>query len=471
MWRALIPALMLGCGFTAPSEVRVRRSVEHVSVGTQLVRSPEDLSSLEATFLQTNPTIMGGTLRIPAEHRDATSWSAVLDGPLPLQFFLPDYPMPIARILDLPQLDVTTLFFVLEHPQPQLAPSAATFLLNVGLDHPVAAGETFAMYTVGSWNYAPVPATTGATMLGTTIQHAAMASLSGRPHEAITREDAAFVLRASNNVLTGLFAAAPFDQTGTDTLAGAMVPVVADQMLDTSLDRDAAATRLLGASPAVGNVTTTWSVTAAPGATIASSSGPILAAGTLAAGTKILNAPYGNPFATRNWPATLFWQASGNRTVMTSTLPVTAFAGIYEYSLAAAGGSSTLAAGLPQALTFGGTPLSTDNQVFPLPTQPVEVEFLTDRPDSSTLYSLSLYELIPNVQNTALTYRPVVSLTALEPRFMLPADLFNPDKLYILRAGATAGGYEPGALARGALNARALPFAAGYLDGGVFQIR
>ncbi len=471
MWRALIPALAFGCGFTAPSEVRVRRSVEHVSVGAQLVRSPEDLSTLEATFLQSNPTIMGGTLRIPAEHRDATSWSAILDGPLPMQFFLPDYPMPVARILDLPQLDVTTLFSVLEHPQPRLAPSAATFLLDIVLDHPVAGGETFAMYTVGSWNFAPVTANGGATTLGMTVQHAAMASLSGRPHEAITREDAAFVFRANNNVLTGMFAAAPFDQTGADMLAGTMVPVVADQVLDTSLDRDAAATRLLGASPAIGNVSTTWSVTAAPGAAIAASVGPTLAAGTLGPGTKLLNAPYGNPFATRNWPATLFWQASGNRTVNTGTLPVTASAGIYEYSLAAAGGSSTLAAGLPQALTFDGAPLSTDNQVFPLPTQPVEVEFLTDRPDSSTLYSLSLYELIPNVQNTALTYRLVVTFTGLEPRFTLPVDLFNPDKLYILRAGATAGGYEPGALARGALNARALPYAVGYLDGGVFQIR
>lgn len=471
MLRALIPALCVGCGFTAPPDVRVRRSVTHISIGTSVVKTPEDLSGLEASFLQPNPTVMGGTLRIPAEHIDGTSWSAILDGALPLQFFLPDYPMPLARIWDFPQLDVTGTFVVLEHPSPQLAPSAATFTLDVALDHAVVAGETFGMYTVGSWNYAGVPANAGATTLAMSIPHTTMTSLSGRPHQAITREDAAFVLRTANNTLTGLFTAPPFDQTGADTLAGAMTNVAADRVLDTSIDRDLATTRLQGASPAIGNVTTTWALSAAPGAMLASPSGPLLASGTVAPGTRVLNAPYGNPFASRNWPATLYWQASGYRTVSTRLLPITLYAGIYEYSLAAAGGSSTLAAGLPQALTFDGTPLSTDNVVLPRPTAPVRVEFLTDRPDSSTVYSLTLYELVPNVPNTALTYRAVVSMMGLEPAFTMPVDLFNPDTLYVLRAGATAGGYEPGALARGALDARTLPLAFGYLDGGVFEVR
>jgi len=250
-----------------------------------------------------------------------------------------------------------------------------------------------------------------------------------------------------------------------------MTALTDDLHLAVTIDRDVATTRLQGASPAVSNVGVQYSITAGPATTLASSAGPTLRTGTIPAGTTLLDAPYSNPFAARDWPALLMWHAYASRPVTTRLLPVTLNAGMYEYRLAGEAGTSTLPAGLPQGLTFDGVPLSSDNLVIPQPTHAVTVEYLTDRPESTTVFQLVLYEMAPNTANTSLVYQTVIAFAGRTPRFTLPADLFLPGKLYVLRAVATAGGYEPGALESGDLTRRALPYAVGYLDGGVFEVR
>lgn len=463
MPRVTLLVLFVGCGFAASIDTRIHREFQHVSIGASVVVAPEDLSAYEATFLQPDASAPDGLVRIPAEHVDS-GWVADLDDALPLQFTLPDFPTPIVRFSDFPQRRLTSVFAVLEHPAPQLAPMGSMISLDVSLDRALQGGEALIAYVVGSWSSFAIPTAT------ITFPHESMVSLSGRPHSAFTRDDAMFVLRTDGRAVTGVAAIAPFDEATTNALVGTMVPVVQDQRLAVQIDRDVATTRLLGATPALSSINAAWSLTAAPGAAYAQSTGPALGSGTLGPGATVLDAAYGNPFADRGWPALLFWQAYGSRVVQTRLLPVTLVGGIYEYRTAAAGGTSALPAGLPQAVTFDGMPLTADNLMLARPTRPVEIKFLSDRPENTGVYSLALYELVPNIPATALTYKTIASFSGTEPRFLVPPELFVPDHLYVFRAVTSTGGYDIESFASGDLTKRVLPFAVGYFDAGVFEV-
>lgn len=473
MWRALIPALLLGCGFSTAPDTRTVRSFSRLSVGTKPVLSTLDVSAFDAAFLA--PDGAGGFTEIPTEHVPG-GWAAELDEALgsPLRFKLPDFPTPLLRFFDFPQPQVTSLFGVLEHPDPQPPPPGSTFSLEVALDRQTGGGEAHSMFGVGTWVTYALPASTslGSTVLTATFSHDAMASLSGRPHGAFTRDDALFVLRTSGNGVTnGVAAIPPFDEAPTNALVATMVPVPLDRRVAVQFDRDAATTRLLGAAPAIGSFGALWQVTAAPGAAYAAPTGPLLGTGSLGVQTTMIDAVYGNPFIARGWPGLLAVQAYGTRQVATRLLPMTLFGGLFEYRLADSGGAVALAAGMPQALTFDGTPLTSDNLVLPRPRRPVDVRFQSDRPESPGIFQLALYELVPNAAGTALTYRALASFAGLQRQFRVPPELFEPGHLYVFRAITTTGGYEAAAFEAGDMTKRSLPLAVGYLDAGVFEVQ
>lgn len=468
MSRAWVLVVVAGCGFSTEADERIHRSFQRLSIGNKVVLAPQDLSGFDATFLAPDDTSPDGLVRTTAEHVDG-GWAAALATAAQLQFTLPDFPTPLLRFVDFPQPRVTSVFSVLEHPNPQFAPFGSTLTLDVQLDRPQAGSESLLLYSVGSWGQLGIPnASTVGVSLAMTVPHESMLSLSGRPHSAFTRDDAVFVFRIGGGAVTGVVAFPPFDEAVTNPLAGTMVPVGLDQQLAVQIDRDVAVTRLGAVTPALTAVGANWQLTAAPGALYAQGLGPPLGGGSLAPGAKMISASYGNPF---DWQPLLFWQASGSRVVQTRTLPVTLVGGMYEYRLAAAGGTSTLPAGLPQAVTFDGTPLTADNRVLPRPTRPVEIKFLSDRPENTGVCSLALYELVPGPLGNALTYKFVTSFTAVEPRFLVPPEVFVPDHLYVLRAVTTTGGYDADAFAAGDLTKRTLPYAVGYFDAAVFEVR
>jgi hypothetical protein len=138
-----------------------------------------------------------------------------------------------------------------------------------------------------------------------------------------------------------------------------------------------------------------------------------------------------------------------------------------ERAVLAPGLEMKLPAGLPSKIAIGAVSLETDGAMLPRPTRAVEVTFMTDVP-TNTLYQLQLLKLVPNAGNTALVTELKLSAAGAAPRFVLPPDLFEPNALYTLRAGAVQGGF-PG-IATADLTQRELPLASAFLDSGVVLV-
>jgi hypothetical protein len=276
-------------------------------------------------------------------------------------------------------------------------------------------------------------------------------------------------MRRIGTTLSGLLEITSGDQTANETFTGVMVGVPLDQTLSLQINPAAAMTRL-STLPAVGGVTFNWELRAAPGGEIASSSGPLLVAGTAMLVDTAVSAPFGNPFADRGWGAALTWVAQGTRTTTPAgqTLPVTLAAGLVEVVLdPSANLPLAFPAGMPSLISFDNTPLSTDTLQISAPVEPVQIKITTEDV-AATLYAIDVFELVPNATGTALEARRVLNALGIESTFTLPSDVFEVGKLYTIRAVTVVGGFPN--VADGDLRTKAFPVATAFLDSGAFLV-
>jgi hypothetical protein len=458
-------------------------AVTRMSIGNMVMTAPLDLTGLQATYLV--PAATAGSFKAVAADQVAAlpgTWTKNLPDPTPIEVTLPDVPTPIPRVFAFPDRALSVLFAPLEHPDPSPAPDTAMLTVTAPLDMPTVAGDSFSVYTVGSWTSHPLASgTVGLAQIGPiTYAFNASVNLSGRPQfDRLTMQDAFLVLRYSGAALTGVAEAMPFDQSGADmVMTPAMVAVKQDQMLAVKVSPPTFTMRYSAVRPAVAGLAMNWSLVAAPGYQVASNAGPALQSGGLTAVDTGVTVNYGNPFAARGWNTIFTLATSESRafTPMGTTLPVTLFAGMNQFlepSLAAPGFELTLPAGLPELIAMDGKPLSTDGQMIASPTKFVEVTFLPDNANA-TLFNLQLFDLLPNAAMTALEYHQVFAAASNkttstgEASFEVPPEIFQVGHSYTIRALSTAGGY-PG-LATGDLATRELPLAQSYLDSGVFTV-
>lgn len=459
------------------ADSRVSLKMERISIGATVVRAPMDLTGLAAEYLVADDVAEDGYQHVPADLLELDTWSAAVGTGTPaIRFFTPDYPDAISRILDFPQRVYLGLFGAMEHPNPQPAPPGATLTVRATLPTGFAATESFQLYTLGSWSVRGFPAgelpAVGATAFGpVTFPFSAATSLSGRPLEKITPADAVLLLRYVGNKLTGVMEAAPFEQTGMDTLMGTMTAVAPAETLAIQVGPPASvAARFAPARPALPNVSMAWYLHAAPGYEVANDNGPLLnAAGVAMADTGMVSQTYGNPFVAKGWPTVLTWTTVAARTYKPAaqTLSIDLHAGLFQVVKPAGGMVLDLPVGLPEVISIDGMPLSTDGLTVAKPTRPAEVTFVVGAA-MDTFYQLQVYEIVPNMGSTALTQKLVMSTAGLEPKLVVPADTFVAGHAYSLRAICVQGGH-PG-LAEGDFTRRELPIAVGYLDSGVFTV-
>lgn len=482
MWsRLLLVPAIAGCAQLAgldetsgDGREAITLSFERVSIGTTVIRAPADLSANSATYLVEDPVDPTVVERVSAALVDTDVWSGVdLFAPAPILFDLPDQqPRPLLQQWDFPNKDLLGSILFAEHPGA--VPIAPESIFNVSgtLNPAQVAGETLQIFTVGSWNVRGLttPAAAATTFTEPAFAMSTMSSLTGRPYEQITTDDAVFVLRYNGSQLIGVGNVAPFTQTGNDTLVGNVEPVATDKLLDLRIDPNAAATRFMAARPTLPGVSFQWVLSAAPGHAFASNSGVILHTAVPLQTDTMVNVMYANPFEGRDWRSTLNWSTTASRSVTPTgqTLAVTLSANMTQrLTDPAAGTILDFPAGLPDRITINGQVLVTDNQSFPTPTAPVEVTFLVDRPIAST-YVLEVNEIFLNGAATALVVERRLVAQGLEPAFRLPPEVFQVGKTYMLRAVTFLGSYPNRDV--GDFRTRELPVATAFLESGIFQV-
>jgi hypothetical protein len=453
-------------------------SVIRYSVGTTIAENPQPVSGLTPAL--TPAVFFAGSDELAGTVTGSDSWSVVGTSTL-VDFYLPDYPTPIQRTFALGAANIQELFGVLEHPNPTAAPSNASFALGITLPSAVVAGESFQVYSIGSWTQIGLatPAVGSAT-LSASYAFSSVASLNGEPLQAVTTDDAMYVLRYDGDLLTGMLPVPPFDQATTpaQTVTGTMQPLTGSASLSASIDATTALQRMAGAVPAGTSPSQNWSLVAAPGYEITSTSGILLDAAGAGSADTTITATYADPFPAA-WHPLLTWAPSVTRTPTVHSalgaLPVdepmfTQLAEFLDASPGLGAVDATLAAGMPLVITLAGSALSTDDLTVTLdPTQPQPVSFTVDH-DGDTFYQLQVFQLVGNVATspTALVYETIFAASALAPSFTLPANLMTAGQSYVIRAITINGGFP--ALATGDLTMRTLPLSRGLQDGGAFTI-
>jgi hypothetical protein len=450
------------------------------SIGTRVVDGALDLTGLQATYLVANVDSPTGFDRVRAGDAGQGTWTVDLPEVAPVIVTLPGVPSPVPVLFALPSRALTVLHSVLEHPGRSPAPEGAMLNVKLTLDAAVADTDALQVFTVGAWtarNISPAELPVGSTMLDLTYPYISATSLSGRPElDRLTVDDTFLILRYSGALLTGFAEAPAFDQTGNDIVSATMMtPVPATEQLAVTFDAPRLVTRFAAARPAVSGFSISWSLVAAPGYEVPQSSGPTLNRGLLDATALGVTASYGNPFAMRGWKTIFSLQAQMTRvyTPPGTMTPVTLSAGMSQLlDPPPPGFGLTLPAGLPAVISIDGTLLSTDGQTIAPPSKFVEVTFAADTPvagmPNATLFSLTVFDLLPNAVATGLEYRRVFSALGAEPRFALPPEIFQAGHSYTLRAACLLGGFPR--IGEGDLVTRELPQAQSFLDSAVFTV-
>ena len=447
--------------------------VERVSIGTTIVRTPQDLSANTATYLITDPADPAVVTPVDAVELEPGTWSAdVFDATPAVVFDLPDNPGPVFdRQIELPSKTLLTSFDVLEHPAPTPSVLTDTISVNTTLDVATVGNETFELFVVGTWTSAalPAPAVGTAVLAPPPFTIGTMAKLTGRPHESITLDDTPLVLRRVGGTLNGVFEPAPFVQVAANTVSGALTTVQLDQTLNAQIDQAGATAKLGVVRPAIAaGPAFSFDVTSAPGADVGNTAGPRLASGVVAAMDVSLTAAFANPFASKGWGAVLTYTAAGSRTLTPTgeTLPVTLGAGMQQV----AGDPQAVAmldfpAPVPELVEIDGESLSIDNTTISQPVAPVEITMVVD---PATLYVVEVRELVPNAGATALEPRLILSAVSDTPSFTIQPEVFASGKLYSLRVRTIDGLFS--GVADGDLRTRSLPFATAFVDVGIFRV-
>jgi len=456
--------------------------LDRVSIGATIVRAPLDLSGQTATYLVEDESEPNGFRRIQAVLATSKDrWTAEIpDGTAASVEFSVSEPKPYRRLYAFPSRDVKTLYAVYEHPGAVDAPTGGA--LSVRLALPSAyANELIRLYAVGPWVYhdfsgAELPPPGGVTLGPATVPYnsTAFPSLVGpQPLPRLTMTDQLVALRYVGNDLTAAATITPFDQSGgTDQIMATLAPVP-HAPLDVTINPMETATRLMGTTPPVTNLSMAWYVHAAPAWKLANNSGPMLnAVGITAISPAQVTAQYGNPFTSLGWTSLFTWVANSYRTYMVPqfNLPLNLYAGMNDLDDVQAGLTLDQPAGLPVLVSINKTPLNSDGMTITLdPTKPVELSLVADRA-TNVYYQWNIYEIGPNTaMPPALEFKPVYVAHASEPTVKIPHDVLVPAKPYMIRAHCIQGGFP--AFATGDLQARDVPYAVGYLDAGVFTVK
>lgn len=464
--------------------------IQRVSLGATVVRSPQDLSSQAAVFLQDNGA--GGFVAVPGTlGGDALdTFTADVPGTPPVAFTLPDTSIDTKitnRLWALPARQQRGLLVVSEHPGA--TPPVATSQLGVMATLPSAyvASESFYVQAVGAWSQFPLGPTnlpapaTGATAITTTIPYDTFTPMTASPIARITSADVVLLLRYAGNRLTGVLQA-QFDQTdGTDPLSGTMAAVPATEPLTATLAPATFSTRFSAVRPAVSGLGLTWRITAAPGWSIASDQGVVLHDGTLTPMDTMVSEMFSNPFESLDWRSVFTFSALSTRTHMftqgTTTVPVSLEARLR--TLAAVAPATPIPVdmpcGLPTTIRANLVMLATDGMTLPVaPDAPVSVEVLVDRP-SNTLYQMIVVELGISTTGTTsgVTRKTVLELlTTSGPTgsatFTIPPGVLAVGTSYYVKVRAFQGGFTEAA--SGDLQTVSLPFSVGSFDSAVFTV-
>jgi hypothetical protein len=411
------------------------------------------------------------------------TWSAAIpDGTAAqVEFTLPTDD-PYRLMWALPNRSVRGVFGIYERPDAMPAAMGSALSVTVTLPSPYASGQSFVLATVGAWavhgfTAAELPAPdTGATTIGpVTLPYETpiFNSPVGRPLSRITTADRVLALRYVGDDLTASGEVTPFAQSaGTDAIAATLI-ANPHAPLDVTVEPTAVATRLNQPSPAGTNLSMGWSVHAAPAWQYAHLTGINLRSGSMAPSDPgTITAGYGNPFTGLGWNTILQWNTVKTRafTEPASMLPVTLYSGHYDRVEPTAGLMLGQAAGLPVLVSINQTPLTSDGLSVTLdPARPVALSMATDR-TTNTLYQYNVYELVPNASEppTALVYKIVYVALGTSTDITIPNNVFTAGRVYTIRAHCIRGGYPM--LGDGDLGVRALPYAVGYLDSGVFTV-
>jgi hypothetical protein len=456
--------------------------VQRMSIGSTVEIAPLDLTGLQASYLVERAGSSNDFDRVAASDGGGGTWVTKLRTPAPVVLTLPDVPRPLPRAFAFPNLALSVLYASLEHPDRSPPPPGAMLTVAAVLDTPSATTDSFQVLTVGSWTSHPVPFDMpDVSEVSITYAFDESTSLSGRAQlDRLTARDAFLILRYAGSALIGVAEAAPFEQTGDDTVTATMVPVDADRTIDVLLSADIAK-RYTTVRPAVDDLAMRWRVAAAPGARVASTAGPVLNSGVVMAADTGVAARYGNPFAAppHGWSSIFALETSESREFMLPVpgaeppvmLPVTLLAGMSQYIDASSGvtGLVALDAGLPELIQLDGRSLSSDGLTIARPTRFVEVSFIAN-PATGTLFTVQLFDLLPDAGVPPARFEPHLAFEAhgTEAAFQLPPEIFQPGHSYMLRAMSTVGGYP--AINNGNLTMRQLPLSQSFLDSGVFTV-
>jgi hypothetical protein len=468
-------AQLAGIDNTTDERTGVSLTIERVSIGATVIRTPADLTGHTAVYLAEEG-------EVPATTSAPGVWNADIRAQTPPVRFTTPTNNPDVRQTNLwtfPNGNIIGEYGVLEHPGAAPPSPDATITATLTLDTPYAGNELVRIYTVGAWAYRdfgaaelPAPGMGIATVGPVTFPMASMNSFTGRPLERITPSDAILALKYVGGDLVAAAEAPAFDQNLTDTITATYATVAHDKVLEVNIDPAGNSARFSAARPAVANIAMSWAVYAAPGYSVNNAQGPqLIAAGIVPTDpASVLTASYGNPF-TRDWKPMFQMVATANRTYTPPPpeLPVTLSAAMVQLMPEPAKGvDAKFPAGLPELIALDGRSLSTDNVAIAKPTAPVTLTFTTDR-GAGSLYVGQLYELIPNADNTALTYKLVITASALEPTFVFAPNLLEAGKLYTFRAISYMGAF-PNIAAGDLRNTTGTGVAYGYLDSGVVRV-
>jgi hypothetical protein len=500
---AAVGAAAIGCAQLAGIENTVGPgdsiAVTRLSIGSKIVLTPVDPAEVTATYFVASRDPSGYDRVSPVPDPSHGRLTTQLRAPAPVEFTLAHDAAPIPRLFAFPGPQLSVLYGVLEHPNPQPAPMGATLAVNATLDAPIVAGQSFQVYVVGAWLqrvFSAIEAAPGAMQVtAPMLSFTAANSVSGRPQvDQITTDDAFLILRYVGPSLTGVAEAMPFTQdmagaVTTPMFPAPMMPVAPAMpplMFNAGVSPAAIAERYRTVQPAVAvppAVQISWSLVAAPGYAVVSNAGPVLQSGTLAMTDNGVTLTYANPFATRGWN-TIFTLATAVPRVymapigpMGTSVPVTLFAGMNQFLEPPPATPDPvpleLPAGLPQVITIGNTVLATDNAFIKQSSQFFNVSFTVDAPSSAAdqgprSYNLQLFDLVLDPTMMAVDRVLVFAAAGKDPAFALPPELFQVGHIYTLRALSTLGGAL--GTEQGDFRNPQLPLAQAYLDSGTFTV-
>jgi hypothetical protein len=449
-----------------PAEVSL--AVQRVSIGSTVVKSPQDLTGQMATFYADDGTATPGTLVPPNKFT-----APIMMGTPPVVLSFPGE--TVVRYFASSRAQIVNQ---IAFERPGMVQAAATSQIVLGITLPSAyvCGEAFNVVAIGPWTQHPLgagelpaPDMGLATISTPPIDYVTGFSslVSSMTRAKITSADYVVVLRTVGSRLTG-YLEAQLDQTdGTDTISGTMTAVTNNRTLNATIDPAAFTTRFMTVKPAVAGLSLNYAITAAPGADVGQTRGiQLVAGGSNPMTDTAVTVSYGNPFEGHGWKSVVTYSASASRMVTFMTAPVSLGATMQAISDPEQTMAITLPAALPTTVKANDTELVTDGMDLALDlTKPVTITATLEKP-TATYYAASLSEITVTGRTAART--TIVAAASTTPTFQFPSMYFEVGHTYVIQFRAQEGGFLDAA--GGDYANFTLPMSTSILDGALFTV-